>query len=109
MWNFPPMNRAIELYEHVWDEVKGLSDIPSLHICKLSVMNLHQCRFIKDFRWIPSYKDPCIPLLDEQHLLIGRQRPEFVGHHAFQLVRHFAHSGHRGNDVIARIFGMIQR
>ena len=38
-------------------------------------------------------------LLDEQHFLVGRQRPEVVGHPAFQLVGVLADHRHRGQHV----------
>ena len=47
--------------------------------------------------------------LDEQHFLIGRQRPEVVGDEAFELVAGGADGVHGGDDRVAGMLGVSQR
>src|SRR5262245_5999408 len=42
-------------------------------------------------------------LLDKQHLLVRRQRPEVVGDIAFELVGELADLGHRRQDLVAEV------
>jgi hypothetical protein len=44
-----------------------------------------------------------VSLLDKQHFLVSRQRPEFIRHHTFQFICRFAYFVHCQNDVIARV------
>src|SRR5437763_1518389 len=46
-------------------------------------------------------------LLDKQHLLIRRQRPEIVGDVAFKLVGELADLRHRGQHVVAILLGFV--
>src|SRR4051794_31042541 len=45
-------------------------------------------------------------LLDEEHLLVGRQRPEVVGDEQLELVAGGADGGHGGDDGVAGVPGM---
>src|SRR3954466_3605427 len=46
--------------------------------------------------------------LDEQHLLVGRQRPDVVGDDAFELVGHFTNLELRGQDRVAEVLGFLE-
>ena len=62
-------------------------------------------------RRAPQHRDPAdrlLRLLDEQHLAIGRQRPEIVGHNPFQLVGHLADFEHGRHHVVAEMLGLGQ-
>ncbi len=48
-------------------------------------------------------------LLDEQHLLVGRQRPEVVGDEGFELVAGGADGVHGGDDHVAGVLGVVER
>src|SRR5439155_21297247 len=49
----------------------------------------------------------CARLLDEQHLLIRRQRPQVVGNIAFEFIGELAEFGHRGQHLMAIVVGLI--
>ncbi len=43
---------------------------------------------------------------DEQHLLVGGQRPQIVSHHGLQGIGVAAHRQHGGQDLLAHVFGV---
>ena len=51
---------------------------------------------------------PTAPLLDEEHLLVLRQRPEVVGDDLLQLVGRLADLGHRGDLLVAGVDRQLQ-
>src|SRR5689334_12195200 len=51
---------------------------------------------------------PPNPLLDEEHLLVLRQRPELVGDDALQLVRRLADFVHRPELLVAGVNRHLQ-
>src|SRR4051812_5031132 len=60
--------------------------------------------------WIVSRRARCgSQSLDEQHLLVRRQRPQVVGDEGFELVAGRADGVHRGDDHVASVLGVVER
>src|SRR4051794_26779721 len=47
--------------------------------------------------------------LDEQHLLVGGQRPDVARHEAFQRIGHFTDLELRGQDRVAEVLGFLEQ
>ena len=47
-----------------------------------------------------------VPLLDEQHLLIRRQRPQVVGNQELELIGGSADGVHGGDDHVTGVLGV---